>query len=120
MEPATDQISNRAKWGLYLFAWGAVLFVSVVGSPSSLLATPYFPVGLLAMLPDGVNKAIDAWMRGPVLILIGWSIYGALTFIIGRTKKTGAFLLVYILFCVLLALNLVGCAKTLDELSKIH
>jgi len=113
-------ISERAKWGLYYAAWGGVILAALAMNPADVLTAPCFPIGLLAVLPNGEEKAITAWMFGPISIGIGWAFYLLLSFLIGRTRKRAAFFAVYIVFCILLALNVVGCRRTLEAVSRIH
>ncbi len=52
--------------------------------------------------------------------LLGWILYAALSMLIDRTRKIGTFFPVYFVLCVILALNVVGCKKTLEAAAGIH
>lgn len=51
---------------------------------------------------------------------VGWTIYIALTFMMFVAKRTNVFWRAYIVFCLLLALNLVGCRRIIDAAAGIH
>jgi hypothetical protein len=109
-------ISSRSKWVLWFAAWGVVVLAI---KPANLWAAPYFPLGLLAVFPRGDKVAIMLGMSFLPAVL-GWGIYALLSAAIDRSKKKGVFLLIYVVFCTLLALNVVGCRKTLSALSGIE
>jgi hypothetical protein len=107
------------KCGLYFAAWGVVVVATLAHKPADLLTAPEFPIGLLGVLP-GETMTVAAWFAGPFVIGIGWIVYGVLTYIMKTTRKTGMFFLVYIVFCILLALNVVGCKAVLNTVGGIH
>ncbi len=49
---------------------------------------------------------------------IGWIVYGVLTLIILRSKSRTTFWIYYIIFCVLLTLNTVGCHHIIQALNS--
>src|SRR5579863_1467424 len=53
-----EKLSMPAKWGYWLAAWGCVAGVALLTVPQLILGAPFFPIGLLGWLPDGVNTAI--------------------------------------------------------------
>src|SRR6266852_6175352 len=110
-EPTHELVSTRNKWQLWFGAWAIVAFAGMVPHPSQVLLAPLFPIGLLALLPHGDEKAITAWMMG-FPCLLGWTVYAVLSAILFRIRKKDAFFLFYALFCIILALNMVGCKKT--------
>jgi hypothetical protein len=114
-------ISPWAKWGLYFIAWGAVVLVALANNPSDLLSAPGFPIGFIAMFPNGAEKAITAaWLLGPISIGIGWTLYAVLSIVMSCAKRISVFLPVYIVFCILLTLNVIGCRKILETMAGIH
>jgi hypothetical protein len=116
----SDPISISAKWVFWLAAWGIVIVasVAVTGTPRCILATPMFPIGLLFWLPNGENKAIEGWMTGAWAI--GWLFYLLLAVVIFRIKKSGIFFIIYLIFCILLVFNVVGCQRVIQAASGIH
>jgi hypothetical protein len=118
-EAENELISTTSKARLWFVAWVGVALASMIPYPSQLLLAPFFPVGLLALLPRGENKAITGWMLMYPSV-IGWCLYIFLSVILFRIRKKDAFLIFYIFFCVMLALNVVGCKKTLGAVAGIH
>jgi len=113
--------SSRLKWSLYCIAWGIALFAATYDNPSHILAAPVFPVGLVALLPNGEQKAIvAAWLVAPAVAVVGWTIYGALTLAIRSSRRAYTFLLLYAFFCALLVFNVVGCHRTWEAAGGIH
>jgi hypothetical protein len=111
--------SARLKCYLWYATWGGVILVTLAIKPASILTAPCFPVGLLALLPNGDSKAILAAMT-VIPILVGWALYVLLSVLMARTRRRGSFLLLYLAFCLLLALNLVGCQRALEAASQIQ
>jgi len=116
----SDTMPTSQKWGFWLSAWGVVIVtsVAVTATPACVLAAPYFPIGLLVWLQNGENKAIEGWMSGAWAF--GWLFYLLLSVIMFTVRKKGIFFIIYGIFCVLLALNVVGCQRVIGAASGIH
>jgi hypothetical protein len=114
-----DPISKSAKRRFWLAAWIGVILTVLLIKPSYVLSAPFFPVGLFAWLPNGENKAIWAWFL-IFPMFIGWPIYFFLTMIMFRTQKRATFIVTYVIFCILLALNVGGCQHILKSVSGIQ
>lgn len=82
------------------------------------LAAPFFPIGLISFLPNGDALAIEVWMAGG--FFFGWGLYVLLSVIIFKAKSKGVFLVLFFIFCVLLAFNVVGCRHVLESASQIQ
>lgn len=114
------QTPKRLKWTLCLAAWGVVLIATLVANPVYVLTAPLFPLGLIAVLPHGEEKAIFAFMMGLPAIAIGWAIYATLGMGIASTKRNWAFIVLFTVLCMTLALNVAGCQRTLHAVEEIH
>jgi hypothetical protein len=114
----SDPLSASVKLRFFLGAWGFVILVCLVTNPQSILAAPFFPVGLIACLPNGEDKAIAGWMNGAWII--GWVIYALLSVTMFQVKKRGLFFLIFGIFCILLLLNISGCNRVMNAASQIH
>ena len=113
-------ISIRLKWYLWSGAWAVVILATLAINPANLLTAPSFPLGLIALLPRGEGEAVaTAWLIG-IPLIVGWGIYAMLFVLILRTRKRIAFLFVYVVFAVLLGLNLAGCQRALEAASQIR
>jgi len=112
-------ISPWVKWGLYFAAWGAVVLAAINRNNAHLLAILAFPTGLLSIMPFNI-AAMAVLLIGWVVVFVGWTIYIVLTIAIGRTKRVSVFSLLYVLFCILLAVNVAGCKKLLETAAGIH
>jgi len=128
-----DKTSNRlaglGAWGqrplktstknlLWYGAWGVVIIGALIVNPTSLAAFYAFPLGLLAWLPNGDEKAVVGLMFGGWIV--GWIFYILISVALSRIKKKGLFLCIYFLFCILLMLNVVGCQRVLEAASGIR
>ena len=106
------------KWRFWLGAWCLVAIATLVTNPGYILTVPFFPIGLLVWLPHGEERAIEGWMVGAWIV--GWIFYILLSVVLFRAKKTGVFFIIYAIFCVLLALNVIGCQRVIQAASGIH
>jgi hypothetical protein len=113
-----DPISVSTKWLLWFVAWGFVAVVNILISPASILGALFFPIGLLVWLPNGEEKAIKGAMMNAWIF--GWFFYILLSAVMLQIKKRGIFFIIYIIFCVLLMLNIVGCQRVMQAASEIH
>jgi hypothetical protein len=109
---------KRGRLALWLAAWGIVALATLTIKPSYILAAPFFPLGLLALL-HGPEEAIVAWMLG-LPALLGWGIYVTLSAAIFRTQRKGTFWILYLFFCTLLLLNVSGCQRAMRGASEIR
>lgn len=111
-------LSTAIKWRYLLGACSFVILICLATNPQSILAAPFFPIGLIACLPNGEEKAIAGWMRGAWII--GWVVYALLFIAMFQVKKRGVFFLIFIIFCILLLLNISGCQRITEAASGIH
>ncbi len=103
---------ERYLWlrvGSYWFAWLATLVMVLIINPALTAGIFGFPLGLLMLLPQGESVLVYAVFIGPITWAVGWAVYGALTFFMMRTKRNWQYILLYLIFCALLALNVKGC-----------
>jgi hypothetical protein len=113
-------MAPRLKWALWLAAWVGVFIAMITSKPAYVLTAPLFPLGLIAAFPNGEGKSIVAWMIGIPAVLFGWIFYGLLSIAMARAKRSWVFILMYVLFCAALALNVVGCRRTLQAVQQLH
>jgi hypothetical protein len=93
--------------------------LSISPHPSQILLAPFFPLGLLAALPHGEDRAINGWMQ-IYPALLGWLFYGLISAALFKARGKQSFFLTYILFCIILLLNVAGCKKVLEAAAGIH
>lgn len=106
------------KLGYWLAAWGATILIAFLINPQSIRTAIFFPIGLLALLPNGEHMAIFAGIVGGWIV--GWIFYIVLSVVLFCAKKSNHFFLIYIIFCILLALNVAGCQEVSQAVSKIE
>ena len=89
---------------------------------NSLPGTPVFPAGLFTFFlsEEGGIKLLMVTGMGIVPTLIGWMIYVMLSVRMALTRRKLTFFILYSIFCILLAMNVVGCKKTLHAAAGIH
>jgi hypothetical protein len=112
-------ISPWIKWGLYVIVWSVVALATITKKNANFLAIFAFPLGLLSIMPIKV-ALMTAWFAGLVVAIWGWIFYSLLTVAIARAKRVSVFSLLYILLCVLLAVNVTGCQKLLQTAAGIE
>ncbi len=120
-EPADNDepVSGANRWWFVLSAWVAVVLLTFLLNPSSVLAAPFFPIGLLALLPRGEEKAITGvMMLYPVFL--GWGFYFGFQVIMMGTRSDKVFFVLYAVLCVLLLLNVGGCQRVVEAASQIQ
>lgn len=111
-------IPTSTKLRFWFGAWGFVILASLAVNPSYLLAAPCFPVGLFALFPNGIENVFWGWGTGA--FVLGWVLYAVLSAIMFKAKKKSVFLIIYIIFCILLLLNVGGCQRVLEDVSHIE
>lgn len=109
--PEGEAISNRTKWGLYFAAWGVTTLALCWKEPYRLISAPVFPVGLVACLSEGAAVGLMMILSGLPAIILGWPIYVVVTIAISKAKGIRSFTLIFVVLCILLALNVSGCEK---------
>lgn len=116
-EAENIQLSTKAKCGYWFGAWAGVGILTLILSPSSIVAVPFFPAGLLGFFGHE-ESGIIGFMTGAWVL--GWVLYMVLTVSMVRAKKRDAFFRTYVVFCILLALNVAGCQRLTSAASGIH
>ena len=102
---AAQPLPFKMRLGLWLLAWLAV------GIPTAYAVLGDWPgVLFLPLFPQGLAYFIDPRLKNAFLFL-GWIVYIALTIVLLRTRSWLGYLALYILFCGLLIVNGVGCAR---------
>ena len=91
----------------------------LINNPKNVLTAPLFPLGLIAAFFHGEKHAVIALMLG-IPILLGWFFYGLFSLLLFRTKRVWVFVIVYVIFCLVLAFNVVGCKRTLEAVQGIQ
>jgi hypothetical protein len=113
-----DSFSKRTKLLFWFGAWGGVVLAIIAINPANLRAAAMFPIGLFAFLANGTQNAFWAWATGG--FIIGWVLYAVLSGLLFNAKNKRVFIAIYIIFCILLALNVGGCVKVLGDTSHIQ
>jgi len=111
--------SRWVKLGLYFAAWGTLVLTVWSKTPDHLQSAPAFPVGLLGGLPQQ-HAIVVAWLGGLPDMIGGWMLYALLTYVMLRIKNIPIFLVLFAMFCILLALNLAGCNRMMKTVSGTH
>ena len=113
-----ESFSKRTKLLFWLGAWGGVVLATLAINPAYLRATAMFPIGLFAFLANGTQNAFWAWATGG--FIIGWVIYVVLSAMMFNAKNKRGFIVIYVIFCILLALNVGGCQRVFEDASHIQ
>jgi hypothetical protein len=118
--PKSDDefFSKRAKLSFWFAAWGGVVLIVLAINPAYIRAAPVFPVGLFAFISNGTQNAFWAWASGA--FIIGWALYAVLSAIMFKAKSKHVFIATYLIFCILLLLNIGGCQRVLEDASHIQ
>jgi hypothetical protein len=117
-----ESFSKRVKSYYWFSAWAGVALIVLAINPAYLRASLLFPVGLFALLPIGDGTGIGASMMAMEggIFIVGWALYAVLTAMMFNAKNRRVFFARYIIFCVLLLLNISGCHHILKSLSGIQ
>jgi hypothetical protein len=119
MEIENLELSSRSRWGLWFAAWGVIALWTLTVNPSHLLLAPFFPIGLLGVWPNNEGAAIGGWML-QLPIVLGWVFYLTFSVIMIKARKAKTFVILFIVFCILLVLNVGGCERTMEAVSHIE
>ena len=86
LETISRPITERLKWTLWFAAWGLVLIATLANKPAQVIMAPLFPLGLIAVFPNGKGIAIIA---GTMVVpgLVSWVFYALLWKGISVAKK---------------------------------
>jgi hypothetical protein len=73
-----------------VLALAGVVLMTLAIKPADVLTAPWFPVGLIAVLPNGAELAVSAGML-VLPIVVGWAFYFLLYFLMRLARKRGVF-----------------------------
>jgi hypothetical protein len=118
-ETSSDIVPKATKLWCWFGGWGLAAGATLVANPAHLLMAPFFPIGLLALLPDGEKMAITAYMM-IFPIGLGWIFYGIYSWVLLSRRGATVFYTWFVFFCVILILNVVGCQKVMQAAAGIH
>jgi hypothetical protein len=92
---------------IWLLAWVSALVGAglAIGSPLAIDLAPWFPLGLFT-LAGARPGAAARW-----LVAAGWLLYVGVAAVVLLAKRPRTFRAALVVFCILLALNIVGCYK---------
>lgn len=110
--------SFLAKGCCWLAAWILVILAVLKIDPNYLRTALFFPIGFFALLPNSDNAVAIAFTT--LGWSIGWVLYFALSVAMFLTKKKSVFIIIFTIFCVLLAINVVGCQHVLKNDAPIQ
>ena len=99
--------------------YGAWIIAAIFMSPLlftsgfiALIFAPNFPIGLFAFF-GGANNSFN--------FLVGWALYCGIVTILVFARKQGVFIFFYVVLCVLLVMDVVGCYKAISTiLNGLH
>jgi zinc-ribbon domain len=83
-------VSTALRRYLWCAAWGGVVLTTLAIKPADVFIAPWFPVGLIAIFPNGPAMAIGAWML-VFPVIAGWAFYFLLYFLMRLARKRGVF-----------------------------
>lgn len=119
-EPAQHQVSLWLKWLLWLLAWGSLAIFTALEHPEDFKGILGFPFGFCGLLPIDATTGFYILLALPVVVVCGWLLYLKLTVAIHKAKTLERFLLLYVLLCLLLAINAAGCRRLITIGASIH
>ena len=106
------EISFSQRWKLWLIAWATALVAAGAPNPGLILYVWLFPLGLM--------KAIGWEQSGKDNdYILGWLPYIALTIAAMYSRPRVLYFTIYVVLCILLLLNVVGCQQ-MNDLSDLH
>jgi len=111
-EPRT--ISLRWRISLWILAWVIAAIATVEGGIALLIYSWMFPSGLLALFTP---KDWDPPVSEVVILIFGWLLYVGLTVFGLLQKRRIRYFITFGILCVLLALNVAGCHKDMNEIN---
>ena len=103
---SSELISLRRRIGLWITAWIIATVACAVPRPVILIFTGVFPAGLLYFLLPACAWSNDTTIG---LLVFGWLLYAGLTVAGLSQKRASKYFQLYLILCVLLLLNVVGC-----------
>jgi hypothetical protein len=117
-----EPFSTRVKTFFWFAAWGGVVLIVLAINPAYFRAAFIFPMGLFALSPNGDGTGITPSIMALKLgaFIIGWVLYAVLSVIMFKAKSRGIFIATYVIFCILLLLNIGGCHRVSESMSGIQ
>jgi hypothetical protein len=111
MAEDTRYISRSRRFVLLLIAWLLTAIATIPGT----VFVPYLPVGLGRPFGEqAVMASVSGWY-----ILFGWPVYIGLTIAAYCSRRRWIYYIVYIVLCLLLAYNCVGCREMMRDIGSI-
>ena len=107
------EIPFSRRWKLWLIAWGTALVVAGLPRPTLILYAWLFPWGLMEAV---------GWKRSgyDADYIVGWLPYIALTIAALCSRRRVLYFTFYVVLCILLILNVVGCQQMDLNFGDLH
>jgi len=105
-----ETTKGRAK--IVSITW---LIALLACNPRYILVLFAFPIGLMEHIKPFLEENQEV-----LYLSLGWILYIILSGVLVAIKKEAAFWMIYIIFVVLLILNVQGCHQVQEGLSQIH
>lgn len=102
---------RKARLALILATW-AIALVVTFPHPAGLLWIWMFPAGLKTAFTKTPPDVADG--------ILGWILYVGLLFWAAKAEKRWAFILAYIVLCIVLVVNVGGCRQFHHGLNDLH
>ena len=113
----SGDISLGMKLSCWLAAWLILFFGTLVTNPGGLRYAFFFPLGWSAFLQTSDLQTALIGLTG--WWFLGWCFYLALTVVLFLIRNRYLYFVVFLVFCLLLAINAVGCKHLLDAHQSI-
>lgn len=104
-------MGSGSRCKLALAAWVLTALCMTVPIPGVLMSFWLFPIGILRFVYHFKFKFDQEDITS---IAIGWLCYIVLTVAVMATRRRTCFVLLYIILCVALAMNVIGCHELIS------
>jgi hypothetical protein len=113
MQSSIPEISKDRRYKLICIPW---LVTTLATFPGILFGPHLLPAGLYRLFGVRENQMLEhGWWLG-----LGWLVYIALSVGACLSRRERTYFIVYVVLCLLLALNCVGCRAFWSDFSRIH
>ena len=115
--PAGESLTLGFKLVCWLAAWLILFLGTLVTDPGGLRYAFFFPIGWSAFLQTSDLQTALIGLTG--WWFLGWCFYLALTLVLFVIRNRYLYFAVFLVFCLLLTINAVGCKRLLDAHQSI-
>jgi hypothetical protein len=111
-DKSSASLPLAVRLSCWLAAWLILFFATLLTNPGGLRYAFFFPIGWAAFLQTSDIQTALIGLTG--WWILGWGCYLTLTIVLFLIRNRYLYFILFLIFCLLLGVNAIGCKKVLD------